>query len=184
MLLKHVVSHHTVTYRLVQHCTILHHITLLGIMCSQISCLLKCTISNCNILYCIVCCVTLHHILSGGAAYTFSLPGVLLFSITCDIKMYDVVTHHVPPSRTASPHSESVAISQIRNVGQKPTARWSNVADGRAREREREGRRGDTYPLAQISIHQAVTAGRPSGLLRTPMRSPPAWLRLTWGANY
>lgn len=31
---------------------------------------------------------------------------------------------------------------------------------------ERESRRGDIYPLAQISIHQAVTAGQPSGLLR------------------
>lgn len=168
---QYIYAHCAVTYRIIQYCTILHRITSYYIMSSPI-------VAYCKALYQIVtyCIVSYHHILPGGAVYVFiSFLWVLLFSITFDIKMCDILMHHVPPSRTVSPNSKNVAISQRKKRWRKPTARSSNV-DGR----ERGAKRGHLSPRPDIhssSCHGRATQRAPedsneksAGLVAADMR--------------
>lgn len=166
-------AHCAVTYRIIQYCTVLHRITSHYIMSSPIA-------AYYNALYQIVtyCIASYHHILPGGAVYVFiSFLRVLSFSVTFDIKMYGILLHHVPPSRTPSPNSKNVAISRGRNVGKNPRHVRLTLLTG---ERERGEKRGHLSPRPDIhssSCHGRATQRAPedsneksAGLVAADMR--------------
>lgn len=88
-MVQHVVLHCAVAY-------FPYRIAPYGIMLMISSRLLQCIISN---------CIRSHQVV----LFVFvSFLGVLPFPVTFDIKTYNVLTLHVPPSRTASPHSKAL----------------------------------------------------------------------------
>lgn len=106
----------------------------------------------------------MHRILSLSChVYHITWSCVCAHDVSCH-KWYQYAQHPNASSAAITddiPKFINIAIYRGSNVGRDLQHTGPTLLMG-----EKEGRREDIYPLAQISIHQAVTAGQPSGLRR------------------